>query len=1179
MTRFPLLLLLAACSGPADKPEPSPDDTDTAVMCEVLTWYADADQDGFGDPLASLEACEPPGRQVADATDCDDRNAAAFPGAPEDCATGFDANCDGSSGYADADADGTAACEDCDDANAAVRPGAAEFCDGIDNDCDGTLDEEPVNGRMYYPDADGDTYGDVAGGALACEATEGRITTVGDCDDADPAANPGADEACNGIDDDCDGTADEGDDAVDAGTWYVDVDGDGYGHDWTRTRDCEQPDGTITVGGDCDDVDPAVSPAATEVCNGVDDDCSGDADGTDAIDTSLWYLDLDADGWGVDTLVTAACDAPAGYVATPGDCDDADATAAPDADETCDGTDDDCDGRVDEGDAVGVATWYADADADGYGDPSTAVASCAAPDASGWTLDGTDCDDTGAASPATTETCNGADDDCDGTVDEPDAADAPAWYADRDGDGHGDPTVSTRACTRPAGYVSAAADCDDSDATIAPDRSETCDGVDDDCDGTVDEPDAADAPAWYADADADAYGADATRTFACAVPTGHVAGGGDCNDADPTFHPGAAEADCDDPADYNCDGSVGTTDADADGWLACEECDDGAAGVSPSAAESCNGVDDDCDGVVDPAGALGAGTWYADADGDTYGNAATLDRSCDAPAGFVSDATDCDDARAAVSPAGVEVCATTYDDDCDGDAAERRTPDCTRWYLDFDEDGYGSSSNVCACAAEGLYVADNDDDCDDGDGATSPGATELPGNGIDDDCDGVIDAVALSTADAILAGDDADDGAGYALAGGADMDGDGYDDLLVGVPGDDAGGSGAGSAFLVRGPVSGTVLASEADAAWIGEAADDVAGVSVSLGDADGDGYADALVGALGNAAGGRDAGAAYLLYGPFSGTVDLGAADSILVGDTPGDAAGTSVLLAGDVDGDGVGDLLVSAPEGGTRSTTVGLVYLVLGPPAATVPLASAEAELSGTTRTDSVGAALAAAGDTNGDGLADFLVGGPEVDDAGSASGTVYLVEGPVSGVSVLEAIATARLVGEDANDYAGTAMTGAGDLDGDGYDDLLVGAPGAGTGGIAYVVLSPVSGELSLSGADASFEADVADSEMGGAVAAPGDMDGDGVPELVIGSEGDVLGGTSAGAAYILTAWTSGTRLPGDADAWWFGERLDRAGAAIAAAGDTDGDGLDDVFVGAAGADVNATDGGAGYLIRGR
>ncbi|MFN7147168.1 MAG: MopE-related protein, partial [Myxococcota bacterium] len=394
LTTILALLSLTACSGPApadDKPVDSGEDTEP-VGCDDK-WYVDVDGDGFGDARYFVTGCEPPGDEVADGTDCDDTNAAAWPGAPEDCGDAFDANCDGSIGFEDADRDGTAACEDCDDADATVHPGAAEFCDGVDDDCDGTVDETPADGRFYYEDADGDGAGDLATALRACEAPDGWGTDFTDCDDTDAAVFPDALEACNGHDDDCDGSTDESE-AYDAFTFYDDDDADGYGDDTTRTRACTAPADSVDIGGDCADDDAAVNPSATEVCNDLDDDCDSTVD-VAAVDPTTWFADRDDDGWGDAASTTAACDVPAGYVADAGDCDDTDATAAPDADETCDGTDDDCDGTVDEDDAVDAPTWYVDADTDGFGDRARSARACAAP--VGYVAPGTDCDDADAA--------------------------------------------------------------------------------------------------------------------------------------------------------------------------------------------------------------------------------------------------------------------------------------------------------------------------------------------------------------------------------------------------------------------------------------------------------------------------------------------------------------------------------------------------------------------------------------------------------------------------------------------------------------------------------------------------------------------------------------------------------------------------------------------------------------
>ena len=143
-------------------------------------------------------------------------------------------------------------------------------------------------------------------------------------------------------------------------------------------------------------------------------------------------------------------------------------------------------------------------------------------------------------------------------------------------------------------------DCNDADPAINAAAEEVCDGIDNDCDGVTDPETSTNASTWYADTDGDGYGNADSVVTACEAPEGHVATGDDCDDGDDAIHPGAEEADCADPVDYNCDGSAAYADADADGWAACEECDDADPAVNPDADESCDGIDNDCDGVTDP---------------------------------------------------------------------------------------------------------------------------------------------------------------------------------------------------------------------------------------------------------------------------------------------------------------------------------------------------------------------------------------------------------------------------------------------------------------------------------------------------------------------------------------------------------------------------------------------------
>jgi uncharacterized protein (TIGR03382 family) len=257
----------------------------------------DLDGDGLGD-LCDGDA-DGDGADLAEG-DCDDRDAEVHPGADELC-NGIDDDCDlafdedpvdGATWYTDADGDGhgdpldaTVACVqppgssasygDCDDDDNAIHPDAPEQCDDVDHDCDGEVDDD-VQYVDWFPDADGDGFGDGGGQPVNdCVQPDG-YAPMGDCDDDEPDANPAEVERCDGIDNDCDGATDESGSFGET-VWYADPDGDGYAvSDAPGVLACDPPPGHTGALGDCDEGNPDVNPGADEVPgNGIDEDCDG----------------------------------------------------------------------------------------------------------------------------------------------------------------------------------------------------------------------------------------------------------------------------------------------------------------------------------------------------------------------------------------------------------------------------------------------------------------------------------------------------------------------------------------------------------------------------------------------------------------------------------------------------------------------------------------------------------------------------------------------------------------------------------------------------------------------------------------------------------------------------------------------------------------------------------------
>jgi hypothetical protein len=800
----------------------------------------------------------------------------------------------------DTDMDGYYSDEDCDDGNSNVYPNAIEICDGIDNNCDGTIDEDLL--ITYYADVDEDGFGDPDDSIEACNIPPGYSIVATDCDDSDATVYPASEEQCDGIDNDCNDEIDE--DVTDF--WYVDADFDGFGSPEEAFEGCNPGEGFVVNSSDCDDADTNINPTAEEICDEVDNDCNGTID--DDIG-GIWYKDNDNDGIGDSNNITYSCGKPDGYVATSGDCNDLDGEIYPNALEFCDYIDNDCDGLFDEEDAINQPLWYQDSDNDTFGDSSSFIQSCSKP--VGYVSDATDCDDTNNTIYVNApEICDGnvnncgsnlpeeeLDQDEDGFVscdidnggwdgdsnviggsdcDDTDSELAPATLELCDGRSNqcGLPTPIDEIDDDGDGFVECNAildnwkgleiiggsDCDDSDIDIYPEALELCDGLINNCGSTLDEMEqdidgdgyvscSFDENGWNGDTsvigDSDCdnnndsiypnapelcdglintcgdtlpeveQDLDGDNYVECTFDSNGwngvltIIGDEDCNDNNNSIYPNAPEL---------CDGLINTCgntlpeeeqDLDGDGYVECnaslqnwfgedieggDDCDDDEPDIIPNGIEICDGIlnsctgtdsdsvppnelDNDNDGYIEcdpipewilPADIFGGGdcndsdstinpnveeicdgidndcvqgidngvkeTFYFDADSDGYGNPNSTTLNCSQPSNYVTNSNDCNDSNALAYNGAIEICDGS-DNDCDNQIDEEVS---TIYYFDADSDGYGNpNSTTLNCSQPSNYVT-NSNDCNDSNALAYNGAIEIC-DGSDNDCDNQID--------------------------------------------------------------------------------------------------------------------------------------------------------------------------------------------------------------------------------------------------------------------------------------------------------------------------------------------------------------------------------------------------------------------------------------------------------